>query len=123
MKIEVSNGELIDKVTILEIKLVQIKDPGKLRNIRQEHDALIPLAGPLIDQIGSLFGNLAGINRRLWEIEDRIRDYERAGDFGPGFIEAARSVYRLNDERAAIKREINHVTGSSLTEEKSYSGY
>jgi hypothetical protein len=123
MKIEVSNGELIDKVTILEIKLIQISDPNKIINIRQEHDVLSPMAQPLISQIGPLYPALAGINRRLWDIEDQIREFERNVDFGPGFIEAARSVYRLNDERAAIKREINRLTGSQLIEEKSYSAY
>ena len=123
MKIEVSNGELIDKVTILEIKLVQITEPDKILNIRREYEVLGPMSKPLVSQIGDLYPALAAINRRLWDIEDRIRDFERKGDFGPGFIDAARSVYRLNDERAAIKREINRLTGSHLVEEKSYSDY
>jgi|LSQX01.3.fsa_nt_gb hypothetical protein len=123
MKIEVSNGELIDKITILEIKLERIHDQEKVCNIRQEFEALNPLAQPLIGQIGTLYHDLARVNRKLWDIEDNIRDFERKADFGPGFIEAARMVYRLNDERSAIKKKINQATNSDLYEEKSYSAY
>jgi hypothetical protein len=124
--IEVSPGELLDKISILEIKLVQLSDPGKLRNVRVElamleraRDAGLT-ATPRLE---ALYGRLRKINEALWEVEDVIRAQERAGRFGPRFIELARSVYRSNDERAAIKREINLLLGSAIVEEKSYTDY
>lgn len=123
MKIEVSNGEIIDKLTILEIKLENISDPGKMANIRKEYSTLLPVAGSIIDLNDHLVNELREINHKLWNIEDLIREKESKVDFGPEFIELARSVYINNDERARIKREINRNTGSKLVEEKSYQDY
>lgn len=123
MKIEVSNGELADKLTILEIKLEKIKDDNKLENIRKEYNALNGALKDIIDKKDPLYKKLYDINLRLWNIEDRIREYERKKDFGVGFIETSRSVYFTNDLRARIKKDINEKTGSNLTEEKSYEDY
>jgi len=123
MKIEISNGELLDKLSILEIKLEKIQDPIKQINIQREHSQLKPLADNLLTIAESLYGNLMDINRLLWEIEDTIRELEGSQQFGNEFIQTARKVYLFNDERARIKKEINLLTGSGLTEEKSYSGY
>ncbi len=123
MKIEVSNGELLDKMSILEIKLERISDPGKLSNVRQEYEVVRPLADAIIPLVMRYYDNLKEINRALWDIEDHIRDFEKSQDFGPEFINTARNVYKLNDERSRLKREINLRTGSALLEEKSYSGY
>lgn len=122
----ISIGELIDKIVILEIKASKMTDTGKLDHIRQELALLasarsrLPLAEAEIEKLKA---ELKGVNEALWEIEDRIRDCERAQDFGPEFIELARSVYRTNDRRAAIKRQINELAGSAIIEEKSYSQY
>jgi hypothetical protein len=121
---EVSWGELIDKYTILAIKSERIQDPAKLKNVRAELDALTPVrnqAHGLSSGLGEVEARLKGINEELWVIEDRIRDCERAKDFGP--VELARSVYFRNDARAEAKREINLLLGSSLVEEKSYQPY
>ena len=124
--IEVSPGELLDKISILEIKLLQISEPGKLRNVRVELDMLERArdasltATPTLE---ALCRRLRKINEALWQVEDDIREQEHAGRFGPRFIELARSVYRNNDERAAIKREINLLLGSAIVEEKSYADY
>lgn len=123
MKIEVSNGEIVDKLTIIEIKLERIKDTAKLANLRKEFDLLDSAAGKIISREDPLYKRLYEINSTLWDIEDRIRDLERQGDFGPDFIETARSVYFTNDERSDVKRLINSSTGSDLTEEKSYEEY
>ena len=123
MKIEVSNGEIIDKLTILEIKLEKIDDAKKLKNIRREYDSLKPVALKILPPDNQLYKDLKTVNLVLWKIEDDIRDLERNSDFGPSFIELARSVYKNNDERARIKREINSLTDSDLHEEKSYRNY
>ena len=123
MKIEVSNGEIIDKLTILEIKLEKIGDPEKRHNIQKEYDLLSAAAAGILSREDPLYRQLREVNLRLWEIEDRIRELERRKDFGEVFIETARSVYRENDHRAALKRQINKKTGSGLTEEKSYKPY
>lgn len=124
MLIEVSNGEIIDKLTILSLKLVHIQDEDKLANIRKEFDILYKAAKDIgIDENNELYKQMLDINGKLWDIEDRIRDCERRKDFGEEFIELARNVYITNDERSRIKREINLQTGSSLVEEKSYKGY
>ncbi|MCA1757555.1 MAG: DUF6165 family protein [Bacteroidales bacterium] len=123
MKIEVSNGEIVDKLTIIEIKLERIKDPAKLANLRREYDLLDSAAGKIISREDPLYKKLYEINSTLWDIEDRIRDMERQGDFGTDFIATARSVYFTNDERSEVKRLINSNTGSDLTEEKSYEEY
>ena len=123
MKIEVSNGEIIDKLTILEIKLEKITDPAKRKNIQKEYDQLSAAAAAILTRDDPLYQQLKEVNLRLWEIEDRIRELDRRKDFGEEFIETARSVYRENDLRAALKRQINEQTGSGLTEEKSYKPY
>jgi hypothetical protein len=123
MKIEISNGELLDKLSILEIKLDKIRDPEKLVNIGHEYVLIKPLADRIITPVQSHYYKLIEINRQLWEIEDVIRDFERNQQFGDEFIQTARKVYLLNDERARIKKEINRCTNSGLVEEKSYSGY
>ncbi len=127
MKVEVSNGELIDKLTILELKLTNISDVQKLTNIQKEHDELNPLAGQLFDSYGeelkNLYKQLAEINSELWTIEDDIREFERNKDFGSDFVSLARAVYFTNDKRSEIKKLINLLTGSGFVEEKSYEDY
>ncbi len=123
--VEVSVGEVIDKITILEIKERRISDPGKLANVRAE---LATLNGTLdgvlrpTPELDRLRRELHDINAALWDIEDEIRECEAAGDFGPRFIELARAVYLTNDRRAAVKKQINLAVGSRLVEEKSYAG-
>jgi hypothetical protein len=122
----VSYGELIDKITILEIKSRRIADEAKLANVRNELDMLnATWANSAASQtdIGDERARLLGVNEALWDIEDRIRLKERAQAFDAEFIELARSVYFRNDERAAFKREINQKLGSELVEEKSYQDY
>ena len=127
MKVEVSNGELLDKLTILELKLSNISDVKKLTNIRKEHDELNPLAGQLFDSYGeelkNLYKQLAEINSELWTIEDDIRECERNKDFGSDFVSLARAVYFTNDKRSEIKKSINLITGSGFVQEKSYEDY
>lgn len=123
MKIEVSNGEFIDRMTILEIKLNRITDREKLKNITNEYEALSKSAENVLDKKDQLYLKLKEVNAKLWEIEDRIRDYERKQDFGRGFIETARMVYFTNDLRAKIKHDINLKTKSEFIEEKSYEDY
>ncbi len=123
MKIEVSNGEIIDKLTIVRIKLERIKDSAKVANIRKEYDELITIAPDIISSEDPLYKELYDVNCELWDIEDHIRDLERKKDFGDDFVETARSVYFRNDRRSEIKREINIKTSSGLTEEKSYEKY
>ena len=123
MKIEVSNGEIIDKLTIIQIKLERINDEAKLENLRKEYDILKEAARNIINQDDPLYLDLYSINSELWDIEDRIRDLERRKDFGQEFISTARSVYFSNDRRSEIKREINIRTSSGLIEEKSYEKY
>ena len=122
----VSYGELIDKITILEIKSRRISDAAKLANVRNELDLLnATWAGDAASQtdISDARARLLAVNELLWDIEDRIRLKERAQAFDAEFIELARSVYFRNDERAAFKREINLKLGSQLVEEKSYQDY
>ena len=127
MKVEVSNGELLDKLSILELKMSNISDQKKLVNIKKEHDELNPLAGQLFDSYGeelkNLYKQLAEINSELWTIEDDIRECERNKDFGSDFVSLARAVYFTNDKRSEIKKSINLVTGSGFVEEKSYEDY
>ncbi|MEE8334239.1 MAG: DUF6165 family protein [Alphaproteobacteria bacterium] len=124
--IEISPGELIDKITILEIKSERIGDAAKLENVRYE----LGLLGATRDEsladsaeLDRLESELKSVNETLWEIEDDIRACEAAGDFGQTFVELARAVYRTNDRRAALKREIGALFGSKLVEEKSYKEY
>lgn len=131
MKIEVSNGEIMDKLTILAIKLQQIKDPAKLKNVQTEYDVLAPIVHGMyealeakdIEYLQGLHKNLQDINQTLWNIEDQIRIHESKKDFEDDFVELARSVYFTNDERAEYKKKINELTGSLLVEEKSYEDY
>jgi len=124
--IEVAAGELIDKITILEIKAERIADPAKLENVRTELAALNDARARAIPDaaaIAPLEAELKAVNETLWQIEDDIRDCERAADFGPRFVDLARAVYRTNDRRAELKRAINQALGSRLIEEKSYRSY
>jgi len=126
VSVEISPGELIDKITILEIKLERIKDAAKLGNVRTEWETLTAARDGALGnsaELDRLTAELKEVNVRLWEIEDRIRDCERAKDFGETFVELARGVYRNNDRRAHIKRAINALLGSRLIEEKSYAAY
>jgi hypothetical protein len=127
MKIEISNGELLDKISILELKLLKIKDKAKLVNIQKEFDTLNPLAKKLFDsndgELQNHYLELAKINGQLWDIEDWIRDCEREKSFDKEFVELARSVYITNDKRSEVKKIINILTGSGLVEEKSYQDY
>ena len=114
-------GELIDKLTILEIKAVRITAPAARANVEKELALLAAAAAPVLaDDIAELKSALRVVNETLWDIEDAIRDSEKAGDFGPDFIALARSVYKQNDARAELKRSINTALGSELKEEKSY---
>ena len=129
MKIEVSNGEILDKVSILEIKLERITDAQKLSNIKNEWDALqnavkiiAGLANPK-EEFHQAVKALRATNEALWAVEDALRLNEKTKDFGDAFIALAREVYVLNDQRAALKSSINILTGSNLREEKSYEGY
>jgi hypothetical protein len=125
MKVEISNGELLDKFSILEIKMGNITDPAKLVNIENEYRELTSDCTDLLrnSTISSLYAELKSINQKLWAVEDDIRDCERSKDFGPRFVSLAREVYFTNDERARVKKEINLASGSSLVEEKSYQAY
>ncbi|MFB3818426.1 MAG: DUF6165 family protein [Candidatus Methylomirabilales bacterium] len=126
LTIEVAPGELLDKLTILEIKRERIRDAAKLANVRRELEALARAARagiPDSEPLARLRRELKAVNERLWEIEDAIRLCERHQDFGARFIALARAVYRNNDERAALKRRINELLGSRLVEEKSYTEY
>ena len=124
--IPVSVGELIDKITILEIKAARISDPGKLENILRELTLLdevragAGIEGPKFEQLRA---ELTQVNEHLWSIEDDIRDCERAGDTGETFVALARAVYIQNDRRAELKRQINLLFNSELIEEKSYAPY
>jgi hypothetical protein len=126
IQVPVSYGELIDKITILEIKSKQISDAAKLANVRVELDLLnTTWAGHAASKtdISEARARLLAVNEDLWDIEDRIRVKEKAQAFDKEFIELARAVYFRNDERAAVKREINLKLGSQLVEEKSYKDY
>ena len=128
MKIEVSNGEVLDKYSILQIKSERITDPTALNNIRRELESLQPAVDAIhsLESSGALHtlqDQLLKVNTSLWEVEDVLRRLEKSQDFGPSFVAAARSVYQLNDRRAAVKKEINLLTGSNLIEEKSYEKY
>lgn len=124
--VPVSFGELIDKITILEIKAERIGDAAKVANVRTELDMLNATWGEHAassTDIADARARLRAVNEALWDIEDRIRVKEKAKAFDAEFIELARSVYVRNDERAAVKREINAALGSTLVEEKSYEDY
>jgi hypothetical protein len=119
----ISVGELIDKITILEIKLEKIAEEAKLVHVRREHGLLTARRDEAVaesDALTTLTREIETVNRALWDVEDELRDMERAGDFGAIFVEKARAVYKTNDERARIKTRINDLTGSALSEQKSY---
>ena len=125
MKVEISNGELLDKVSILGLKLLKIEDEDKLVNIRKEYETLNPLTEKLFNeydgQLQNHFLELAKINGQLWDIEDMIRECENR--FNKEFVERARSFYITNDKRSEVKKTINILTNSGLVEEKSYNSY
>lgn len=122
--IPVSWGELLDKITILEIKRARIARPEASANIEREYRLLDAIGAAALEraEIRPLFEALRRVNETLWGIEDAIREEEAGGRFGAEFVRLARAVYRNNDERAAIKRRINLLLGSELVEEKSYAG-
>lgn len=129
--IQISAGELIDRLSILEIKMSKIKDTQKLLHVSHEHNTTNLAFKSLYDglqeerqpTISELAIKVKEINSLIWDVEDGIRDHERRADFGPSFIELARKVYHYNDERAALKRQINELLGSEIIEEKSYTDY
>ena len=123
MKIEVSNGDIVDKVSILMIKLDRISSPEKIANIQKELDAILPLCLKVLHPQDELFQKLKHINETLWDIEDSIRRKESEKNFDDEFIELARSVYIKNDIRYKIKQQINIASESNLQEEKSYEQY
>ncbi|MDT8439294.1 MAG: DUF6165 family protein [Wenzhouxiangellaceae bacterium] len=126
LSVPVSPGEVLDKISILEIKVERITDEHKRANVERELDLLTGLwhaHASETTEITRLRDELRAINAQLWSIEDDIRDCERSQDFGERFVELARSVYRTNDRRAAIKRRINDQLGSVIVEEKSYAAY
>lgn len=123
MKIEVSIGEIVDKLSILQIKTSFIKDEEKLKNVKKEYDYLYDIVFNEMKIEQSDFFDMVSINQKLWKIEDDIRDKERDKVFDEEFVELARSVYFTNDERAEVKKKINLKYGSLFVEEKSYSDY
>lgn len=126
VQIPVAWGELIDKITILEIKQQKLKEPQALANVRTELDLLCGVrddAGSFEGEVAQVAGKLKDVNETLWDIEDDIRLCERDKNFSEKFIELARAVYKTNDKRAALKREINNLMNSGIYEEKSYQPY
>lgn len=129
LQIPVSHGEVLDKHTILVIKSERITSAKKLANVRKEQEALAGPVAQIYQGVGDkaalhgLVEKLKSVNEKLWEVEDALRLSEKNGEFGEDFVKLARSVYFLNDERAAIKKAINTFTDSPLSEEKSYEGY
>jgi Family of unknown function (DUF6165) len=123
--VPISVGELMDKITILEIKSERIKNPSQLENIVHELEALRAVRLRDIEHamLDKLSAELKGVNGKLWDVEDAIRDCEARSDFGEPFIELARTVYRLNDERSRLKKAINLASGSRIVEEKSYKSF
>lgn len=125
MKVECALGEVVDKITILRIKEERLVEPMATADVQQELRGLVAAwsseGHPPVEELPD-YEALAAVNRELWDVEDALRDHERAGDFGERFVALARSVYALNDERASLKRQINHGLGSRLIEHKSYGG-
>jgi hypothetical protein len=126
MKVEMSLGDVVDRVTILLIKSERFDDPAKLANVHNELEALRSAwtaeGQPPMEGLADWAG-LRTVNEKLWDVEDLLREHERRADFGADFVALARSVYHLNDRRAARKRAINTALGSRLIEEKSYADY
>jgi hypothetical protein len=126
IKIPAAAGELIDKITILEIKRERIANAEKLKNILHELDLMSAVRSAMIPpgpEMDALTSKLKTINEKIWVFEDEIRDSERRRDFGPAFVALARKVYLSNDERSVVKREINEFLESAIVEEKSYPVY
>ena len=124
--VEVSVGELLDKLSILEIKKIRIKDPGKLNFINEEYDILknqFEKNVKIDDKLNDLFKELKDINNKLWDIENEKRLCEKNSDFGDVFIKTSRDIHFLNDKRGNIKLEINNHTGSKIKEIKEYTEY
>lgn len=126
MKVEAAYGDVVDRVAILLLKERHLVEPERLLNVRVElaalRDAWRAEGLPAMGELGA-WDDLCGVNAELWDVEDALRDAEREGSFGEAFVALARSVYRLNDRRAALKRRINDELGSPITEEKSYRPY
>jgi hypothetical protein len=126
IQVPISPGELLDKITILRIKAARMTDPDKVANVKHELGLLEATwkdCGAAGVNLGTAEADLTRVNEKLWVIEDEIRDEERAKRFTGKFIELARAVYFTNDERAAIKKRVNTLLGSSIVEEKSYQQY
>lgn len=124
MKIEVSHGEIVDKLTILQIKTERIEDTTKLENVKKEFEYLSEVVSEFMDiQNDKLYKELYEINCRFWDIQDKCREFERTQDFGEAYISTVRSVYVTNEERSEVKKAINLQTGSNFVEEKSYSKF
>lgn len=126
VRVEISPGEMIDKITILEIKAERMTDAQKLANVKAELDSLTADRDSVIQpsaELDDCAAALRAVNETLWDIEDEIRACERNRDFGPRFVELARAVYVNNDERAGLKRRINEMLGARIVEEKSYQPY
>lgn len=125
MKVEVSLGEVVDKVTILRIKAERLTRAEALADVQQELAGLLQAwaaeGHPPMEELEG-YAQLDAVNRALWDVEDALREHEARGEFGPAFVELARSVYRYNDRRSELKRRINHALGSRLQEHKSYAG-
>ena len=124
--VPVAPGEVLDKITILQIKSERMTDPAQLAHVRLELGVLRSIWQAAVTEDAvtrSLYQQLMDINRALWDIEDGIRDKERAAEFDQQFIELARSVYRTNDQRSQVKKQLNLHLGSTLIEEKSYQAY
>lgn len=124
--VPVSPGELIDKITILEIKAARFRDAGKRRNVARDLARLAAVrdAGLAASAaLAALAAELKAVNERLWEIEDALRGHEARGDFGPAFVALARAVYQNNDRRSALKRRIDELLGAAIVEEKEYTAY
>ena len=123
---EISPGELLDKISILEIKLEKVKDKDRQKRIKNEYDILKKVQNSSIemsDKIKDLYRSVSNVNIKLWDIEDKIRICEQNKNFGENFIELARGVYFKNDERAKFKNEINEILGSNIREVKQYVDY
>jgi hypothetical protein len=123
---QISVGELLDKITILQIKSEKIKDSAKLGNINRELAILNEIRVQRLESLPELYQleiELKKINEVIWILEDEVRNHERRRDFGPGFVSLARSIYKANDRRSVLKRQINDLMGSNIIEEKSYSQY
>ena len=126
IQVPISPGELLDKITILRIKAARMSDPAKVANVKHELSLLEKTwkdSGAAAVNLGTAEAELTTVNEKLWVIEDEIRDEERAKRFTDRFIELARAVYFTNDERAAIKKRVNTLLGSTIVEEKSYKQY